>query len=253
MAESQTTGTALYYTDPQPVTLEAHRHWRLKDGNVAFTKDSLGVPVVIGEIIDAARNYPVLFAAGEEGGPLAMTGIDTGNLFVTGEHWEGRVYIPAYVRRHPFILIGMKPGPNPEDLALGVDAASPRWVKEEGSTEGNALFDGDEPSQLTKDALQFCSAYTSDAQATQEFMKALRDKGLLVDRRLDFTLPGDKKYAVEGFQLIDAQKLTDLDGKTLIDWHRKGWLAACYAHLQSLSRIDELLDRRARQEATPAA
>ena len=48
MAESQTTGTALYYTDPQPVTLEAHRHWRLKDGNVAFTKDSLGVPVVIG-------------------------------------------------------------------------------------------------------------------------------------------------------------------------------------------------------------
>jgi hypothetical protein len=252
MAESQTTGTALYYTDPQPVTLETHRHWRLKDGDVSFTKDSLGTPIVVGEFVDAARYYPILFAAGEDGGPLAMTGIDTGNLFVKEGHWEGRVYIPAYIRRHPFILIGMKPGPNPEDLALGVDAASPRWIKEEGATEGAALFDGDEPSQLTKDALQFCSAYTGEAQGTQEFVKALRAKGLMADRRLDFTLPGDKKYGIDGFQLIDAEKLTDLDGKTLIEWHRKGWLAACYAHLQSLARVDELLGRRASQDV-PAA
>ena len=73
------------------------------------------------------------------------------------------------------------------------------------------------------------------------FTQALREKGLMIDRRLDFTLPGDKKYSIDGFQLIDTQKLTDLDGKTLIEWHRKGWLAACYAHLQSLARVDELL------------
>lgn len=254
MAEAQTNGSALYYTDPQPVTLEAHRHWRLKDGDVGFTKDSLGVPIVVAEFVDAARFYPVLFAAGDDGGPLVMTGIDTGNLFLTENLWEAGVYIPAYIRRHPFILIGMKPGPSPEDLALGVDAGSPRWSKEEGSTEGIALFEGDEPSALTKDALQFCSNYTGEAQNTQEFVKALRAKGLMTDRRLDFTLPGDKKYAVDGFQLIDAQKLTDLDGKTLIEWHRKGWLAACYAHLQSLVRIDDLLNRRARQEQSkPAA
>ena len=253
MADSQTTGSALFYTDPQPVTLETHRHWRLKDGDVAFAKDSVGIPVVVSEFVDAARYYPVLFAGGDEGGPLAMTGIDTGNLFVRENHWEGSVYLPAYVRRHPFILIGMKPGPSQDDLALGVDSASPRWVKEEGATDGAPMFEGDEPSQLTKDALQFCSVYTGEAQATQEFMKALRAKGLLVDRKLDFTLPGDKKYSIDGFQLIDAQKLTDLDGKTLIDWHRKGWLAACYAHLQSLARVDDLLGRRARQEAAPAA
>ncbi|MEY4762031.1 MAG: hypothetical protein RLZZ200_1887 [Pseudomonadota bacterium] len=252
MAESQTTGSALFYTDPQPVTLETHRHWRLRDGDVSFTKDSLGIPLVVSEFVDAARYYPVLFAGGDDGGPLAMTGVDTGNLFLQGALWEAGIYIPAYVRRHPFILIGMKPGPNPEDLALGVDAGSSRWITAEGETDGAPLFEGDEPSQLTKDALQFCSLYTSEAQSTQEFLKALRAKGLMVNRKLDFTLPGDKKYSVDGFQIIDSQKLTDLDGKTLIDWHRKGWLAACYAHLQSLNRVDDLLGRRARQEA-PAA
>ena len=116
-----------------------------------------------------------------------------------------------------------------------------------------ALFEGDQPSQLTKDAMNFCSAYTGEAEVTRQFIAALRAKDLLVDRRLDFTLPGDKKFAVDGFQIIDAQKLTDLDAETVADWHRKGWLAASYAHLQSLNRVNELLDRRARRLAAATA
>lgn len=249
MAESPT-APVLYYIDPQPLTLEAHRDWRLKDGDASFTKDSVGMPVVIGEFADAARFYPVLFAAGENGSSIVLTGIDSGNLLVQDGQWEARSYVPAYVRRHPFVLMAVPPqagqaANEAQNFALAIDAASNRFAK--GGTEGTALFDGDQPSELTKGAMNFCSAYTGEAQATQEFIKALRDKGLLVDRRLDFTLPGDKKFGVDGFQTIDAQKLTDLDSATVVEWHRKGWLAACYAHLQSLARVNELLDRRARR------
>jgi hypothetical protein len=245
-----TTGSALFYVDPQPLTFSAHGSWRLIDGNVAYAKDALGVPLVLGEFVDASRFYPILFAAGDDGGPIALTGVDAHNLFVTDDVWDMQTYIPAYLRRHPFIFISLSQT-DTQNLALGIDAGSGRFATE--GTEGIALFDGDQPSELTKNAMNFCSAYTGEAEATRQFIKALRDKGLMVDRRLDFTLPDDKKFGVDGFQIIDAQKLTDLDAETLADWHRKGWLSAAYAHLQSLNRVNELLDRRARRQAAAAA
>jgi hypothetical protein len=244
---TKTANDPLFYSDLQPLTLTAHRDWRLLDGDAGFTRGALGVPVVLGEFADASRNYALVFAAGEEGSPVALTGLDDGNLFVTDGSWDSASYIPAYVRRHPFLLASIS-ADQPEELALGIDAGSKRFAA--GGTAGVALFDGEEPSELTRGAMEFCSNYTAQAMQTREFRDALRAKGLLVDRRLDFTLPGDKKFSVDGFQIIDAEKFTQLDAATIVEWHPKGWLAAAYYHLASLNRVNELLDRRARR--TPA-
>jgi SapC len=246
MAEEKETGNALFYRDPQPVTVAAHGNWRLKDGDLSYAKDALGVPLVIGEFVDAARFYPIVFAAGDQAGAIALTSIDTGNLFLKDGRWDDQAYIPAYIRRHPFILIGM-PNGEQQNLALGIDAGSPRWTQD--PNEGVPLFDGEKPTDMTTSAMNFCSAYTVEADHTATFVKALRDKGLLEDRQLDCTLPGDKKYTINGFQTIDAKKLTDMDSETIVEWHRKGWMAACYAHLQSHGRVNDLLNRRAGQSA----
>lgn len=244
MAEPQNP-PMLFYVDPQPLTVAQHGTWRLKDGDLAFTKDAVGVPLVSSEFVDAARYYPILFAASDEGGPIALTGIDNGNLFLKDNVWDPQTYIPAYVRRHPFILMALSI--DSQNLALGIDISSNRVVQ--SGTEGAALFDGEKPSELTTSALNFCSVYASEANNTAEFTRALRAKGLLVERRLDFTLPGDKKFAINGFQTIESEKLSELDAETVVEWHRKGWMAACYAHLQSLARVNELLDRRSKQSA----
>jgi hypothetical protein len=52
------------------------------------------------------------------------------------------------------------------------------------------------------------------------------------------------------FQVIDTKKLTELDAETVVEWHRRGWLAACFFHLASLQRVTEILSRRAKI-ATP--
>jgi hypothetical protein len=243
---ANTAVSPLFYTDLQPVTVTAHRNWRLKDGDAAFTRDALGIPVVIGEFADASRSFALLFGAGDDGGPVVLTGLDNGNLFVHGGIWDGASYVPAYVRRYPFLLAAISAA-EPNELALGIDAASARFAPD--GTEGVALFDGEQPSELTRGAMDFCGTYAAQANLTREFRDALRAKGLMVDRRLDFTLPGDKKFAVEGFQIIDDAKLTALDAETLVDWHRKGWLAAAYYHLASLARVQDLLARRARVPA----
>jgi hypothetical protein len=231
----------LFYADPQPLGLERFGGWRLKRGNAAFAASAIGLPVVLGEFADASRHYPILFAAGDDNGPIVLTGLLDRNVFVKDGLWEEKLYIPGYLRRYPFALAGVLD--DPDRLILVIDAASDFFVNE--GTEGIALFTGDQPSDFTKDAMKFCENWHRETLATHEFRTALRERGLLVGRRVDGTLPDGRKFAVDGFEIIDQQKLTDLDATTASEWHKRGWLASAYFHLASLNRVSDLIARSA--------
>jgi len=238
----------LFYLEPQPLNLPQHREMRVQNGDYAFASEALAMPAVIGEFADLSRTYPILFAAGDNGGPIALLGVDATNTFVSNGAWEEGVYIPAYIRRHPFALMALTDTAKPEEYVLAIDVGCGRITT--GGSDGAALFDGEEPSAFVKEMLNFCSAYSADGLVTAEFCKALRAKGLLNDQRLDGTLPDGQKIGLDGFQVIDTKKLTELDAETVVEWHRRGWLAACFFHLASLQRVGEILNRRAKI-ATP--
>ena len=238
----------LFYVEPQPLNLPQHRDMRVQNGDYAFTSGALAMPAVIGEFADLSRFYPILFAAGDNGGPIALLGIDATNTFVTDGVWEANVYVPAYIRRHPFALMALTETAKPEEYVLAIDVGSGRITQD--ATDSVPLFEGEEPSAFVKEMLNFCSAYSADALVTTELCKALRAKGLLLDQRLDGTMPDGQKIGLDGFQVIDGKKLTELDAETVVDWHRRGWLAACFFHLVSLQRVGDILNRRAKI-ATP--
>jgi hypothetical protein len=229
----------LFYVDPQPLGSDRFGSWRLKGGNAKFAAEAMGVPVVLGEFADVSRYYPILFASGEGNGPIAMTGVTNHNVFVKDGQWEDKLYIPGYVRRYPFILGGIEG--DPERLVLAIDAASDFFAKD--GTDGVALFDGTEPSQFTKDAMNYCETWQRESLNVNDYVKALREKGLLTPQRLDGTLPNGRKFSVDGFEVIDTQKLTDLDAETVVAWHRRGWLSASYLHVLSLNRVQEVVSR----------
>ena len=226
----------LFYRDPQPLSAVQHGDWRLKDGDAAFAAETPFVPVVVSEIAAAARCYPVVFSGGEGAQPVAVLGLEQRNLFVADGRWAEDAYVPAYVRRYPFGFIATV---NPDGFALAVDAASERLVP--SGEEGTALFDGDQPTQLTQEAMAFCNAFQGEAGATQAFAEALRAQGLLIDRRADVTLPDGRKLGLDGFQIIDTDRFAKLDEAVVLDWHRKGWLALVHFHLASLERFGALL------------
>lgn len=231
--------TPLFYVDPQPLGSDRFGSWRMKGGNASFASKAMGIPVVLGEFADASRFYPILFAAGEGNGPIILTGVSEQNVFVKDGHWEDKLYVPGYVRRYPFVLGGIEG--DPDRLVLAIDAASDFFVKE--GTEGMALFEGNEPSQFTKDAMTFCETWQRESLNVAEYVKALREKGLLIGQRLDGTLPNGKKFSIDGFEIIDQQKLTDLDAETVVAWHRRGWMSASYLHILSLNRVNDLISR----------
>jgi len=205
----------LFYRDPQPLSSNAHAAWRLRDGDAGFAAEAPYVPIVIGELVAAARSYPVVFAAGD-------------------------AYVPAYVRRYPFGFIATV---NPDGFALAIDAGSDRVVQ--SGSEGASLFDDGKPSALTGQALAFCDAFQADAAATRAFAEALKAHDLLIDRRADATLPDGRTLGLDGFQIVDADRFGGLTDDVVIDWHRKGWLPLVHFHLASLERFQALLVRHA--------
>ena len=237
----------LFYRDPQPLSAVQHGSWRLKDGDAAFAADTPFVPVVVSEIAAAARSYPVVFSAGEGAQPVVVLGLEQRNLFVADGRWAEDAYVPAYVRRYPFGFIATV---NPDGFALAVDAASERLAS--SGEEGASLFDGDQPTQLTQEAMAFCNAFQGEAAATQAFGEALRAQDLLIDRRADVTLPDGRKLGLDGFQIIDTERFAKLDEAVVLDWHRRGWLALVHFHLASLERFGALLTLHGRTAATAA-
>lgn len=234
----------LFYRDPQPLNATIHANWRLKSGDAGFAREAPYVPIVAGELAAASRSYPVVFAA-DSAQPVAVLGLERGaNLFVEDGRWSLDTHIPAYVRRYPFGFIATT---DPDGFMLAIDAGSDR-VAHEG-TEGEPLFADGQPSKLTKEALEFCAAFGREVELTRLFTDALREKELLIDRRVDATLPNGRALGLDGFQIVEAEKFAALDDETVLAWHRQGLLALVHHHLASLDRFRALLDRQALRAA----
>lgn len=248
LANTQDAATAstlpLFYREPVVLHSEAHANWRLKDGDLYFAARTPYVPIVAGEIAEASRSYPVVFA-GESVLPVVMLGLAEGeNLFVEDRAWAREHYVPAYVRRYPFGFVSV---PGSDRFALAMDKASERLVRE--GEEGAPLFDGKGPGPVTQQALQLCEAYQAEFEITKSFLASLREHDLLTERRADATLADGRRYALDGFKVVDPERFRDLDKETVADWHRKGWLALVNFHLSSLGRLAALIERQSRRIA----
>lgn len=236
-----TSALPLFYRAPVVLHARVHAGWRLKEGDLGFAAHTPYVPLVVGEIGEASRSYPVLFAR-DASVPVALLSLSQEtNLFVDNGQWEGGHYVPAYVRRYPF---GFVPVQGTDRLALALDTASERLVR--GGGQGWPLFEGDGPSELTRQALQLCEVYKSEFDTTTAFVDALVAHDLLVERRAGATLADGRQYAVDGFRVVDPERFMTLDEATVLQWHRNGWLALVNLHLVSLGRLGELMERQQR-------
>lgn len=241
-------GMPLFYKNPMPLDAKAHTKLGLKKNfGFNFTRGVNAVPVNLIEMPQICHFYPIAFSPDGAATPVAILGLrDSENLFLHDDGGWEEAYIPAYIRRYPFIFSEM---PGGDQLTLCVDNV-PEIIDQGGE---QAFFDKDgKPADLAKNALEFCKSYHAAAQQTVEFSEALAKSGLLVDREAQINVAGNRRINFSGFKIIDEQKLAKLDDKTFMEWRKKGWLPFVYAHLFSgaqWQRLTRMLNNRLEKEA----
>ena len=240
-----TSMSTLFYRNPVLINLGQHASLGFKptDG-YGFARETNAVPVNLIEFQAVGRDYPIAFVGGAEPYPAAIVGLKEDNLFVGADGaWKAGAYVPAYVRRYPFIFADDK---DRDLLSLCVD--EPSLVAEGGAP----IFEGEGPSPFTSRALDFCKQYHAAALPTQVFASAVVEQDLLAERQVNVTLKDGRSYVLNGVKMIDEDKVAKLSGEVLADWNAKGWLKGLFAIIQSGANWGDLGDMLAAGSA-PAA
>lgn len=239
MADAPNSQLPMLYNDLLPLSSKDHAKWKIRQIDTAkFIVNQNAMPITTDEFIPAARFYPIVFSQGENPVPLALMGLNEGVNTVVDDDGKLRapVYVPAYIRRYPFLFARLNP--NSDEMSLCFDPTSDAVGK---FKDGENLFDGEEQSEALKQVIQFCQQFEESGARTQQFMKELKDLDLLMEGEVSIQQPGnDKPFIYRGFQMVDETKLRDLRGDTLRKISQNGILPLLYAHLFSLQMMREI-------------
>lgn len=233
----------LFYNDLAPLSTQDHAAWRSRSTDKAkWLVDQHAVPLTVEEFPMAQRNFPIVFSAGEDPVPLALMGMNEGvNVFVEDDgQVTAQIYVPAYVRRYPFMLARLQP--DSEELSLCFDPTSDLIGEFD---EGVPMFENGEASESTKATLQFCEQFEIAGQKTAQFMAELKKHDLLMDGELSMQIEGrDEPFTYQGFRMVDENKLREVRGDVLRGWNQSGLLPLIYAHLFSLELVRDVFGRQ---------
>lgn len=245
-------GNVLFYTNPEPLSREVHGKLGVSrvEKPFGFAKAGHVVPLTVAEFSLAALSYPIIFA-GEQRQPLAVMGLNAGNnLFVKSDGtFEVGEYIPAYIRRYPFVLANDEKG---ERMIVCIERPA-QIFKEEGFDM--ALFNDDgEPSEYTANAIKFCEDFETERRRTEQFVNLLTELDLFETKRAMFTPMSADGTAGQPQQLADyfgvsEEKLRALPDEKVIELHKSGALEKIYNHLSSLVGWDRLIAISAARQA----
>ncbi len=234
----------LFYSNPVPLDAKKHQDTGLKKNfGLHFCSHVNAVPINMIEMPQVSHYYPIAFSPDANATPVALLGVrDTENLFVDASgQWAEDAYIPAYIRRYPFIFSEIA---GTDQLTLCVDMND----KVIDAKSDQKFFDADgKPSLLAQNALEFCKSYHAAAQQTLGFSKALAQSGLLVERQAEINIGNGKRLNFSGFRIVDEQKHAEMPEKDFLEWRKNGWLPFLYAHLFSgaqWGRLTRMLARR---------
>lgn len=251
MATAAPNHLPLFYKSLEPLSSNTHANFRTRGAdNAPWLAKAHAVPLTVDEFVIAQRFYPIVFSVGENPVPLALMGLNEGvNTFVDDNGKPmGDAYMPAYIRRYPFLLARVRP--DADELSLCFDRESELVGEYE---EGNALFSDGQTTEVTQGIVKFCEEFEISAQRTNAFMKELKDADLLIDGEVSIQpADRDQPFVYRGFQMVAEEKLRDLRGDTLRKMNQNGALPLIMAHMFSLPLIRDVFARQMSQGKLPA-
>lgn len=240
----------LFYETVTPLNAKRHKDWSVEVGaDYRYAQKTNSVPLTAVEFPHAAPEYPIVFAGQDKDiVPVVVIGMrGNENLYVNQAHAWNAKYIPAFVRRYPFVFAA---APDSKTLTLCIDE-SYTWFNNEN--RGARLFDEqNKPSEYVQKVLNFLQEYQVQFQRTNAFCQKLKELDLLEPMRADVTLTNGEKLSLTGFMAVNRDKLKALPAEKLSEMVKTDELELIYLHLQSMKNFSQVKDRVAEQASLNA-
>jgi hypothetical protein len=229
----------LIYERAVPINKQKHGDWSVKaGGSYEFAKHINSAPLTAVEFPNAAAEYSIVFAGNDEGVmPAVILGVrDRENLYVTDDGKWSAKYIPAFVRRYPFVFSLSGDG---KQFILCIDEEF-SGCNQDGV--GERLFDAEgERTQYLQNVLNFANEYQARFTRTQLFCKKLKDLDLLEPMQAQITLTTGKTLNLGGFQAVNRERLKKLTDEQLLDLAKTDELELIHLHLHSLRNFNAMV------------
>lgn len=222
-----------------PLKFSDHADLRfLRTRDYFFAREELVAPIVIDEIADIAREYPIIFPTGSAL-PVALLGVQReSNAYVSLNGAWRATYIPAHIRHYPLAITripaaqadGADEAERDMRFAVLIDVDSPMISK----LEGDPVFEDDGTlSPIAQQKMQILNTLHMRVGVTQRLVQAINAAGLLVERTIRIEVEGEQDRQVTGLRVIDEAALNKLDDVAFNTLRASGALPLVYAALLS--------------------
>lgn len=226
-----------------PLSAETHKSLKLSPNQpFDFARQLALIPLTQAEVAKASREYVIVFPL-QKGVPQALVGYEPNqNIYVNeAGHWVAR-YIPAHIRRYPFIFSEIPTSAEDRTLTgrrfgVQIDLDAPHLSE----TNDYPLFDDKgEPSSVLTQIQKVLMFLQQDFEKTQEMVEELESLNLLIETPINLTLTNDSPTKqLTGFRIVDQKALSELPAEQLAGLRSTGALSLVYAHIFSLTNLED--------------
>ncbi len=195
------------------------------------------------EFRNVQAEYPILFHKGEQDKyhPVAMLGFEQGeNLFLQNEEWDA-AYIPAMIRREPFMIHYQDGGADGIDSRMvALDMDHPRVT----GVGGERLFDQGKRSSYLEEIAGLLEALYEGAVHVEQFIDALETHQLIENVTLEVKLNNGSTNQLLGYAALNEDRIQSLSGDELAALNNAGFLMPMFMVLASIAQMRGLIDRK---------
>ena len=215
---------------------------------VAFFPELLEVqkeyPILCRKNPDTGEYQAVVFFGLQKDENLFLVDADPANQKNLG--WRAE-YIPAVIARGPFSIGIQREIENGSEVhrpVVHVDIKHPKAVSENGQV---LFLENGGHSPYLNYISTVLDTLNDGLYLTKLMFEAFNKYQLLEDVVLDIEFQNQEKLKLTGFQTINTDKLSGLNGETLEELNKAGFLQAAHFIVSSMSNIRKLIDWKNRK------
>lgn len=194
------------------------------------------IPVNISEFKLVCTHMPIIFSPIGKPMPIAITSFLSGtNSFVKNGQWNTNTYIPAALRRYPFVL-GDANSEGKRPLYIDSTAISEEYE--------NKLFKEDDGKQknekILDDAIKYCKDYDDYLNTTENVIDLLDKLDLFKETQLVIKNKDGIEKKTGIFKIIDNDKYRNLSDENIITLQKNHALWIIHTHIVSMSKVRQI-------------